>query len=123
LVWRCGVRLQPDLRVGPPKGGPHEGGPHEGGPHDGDLAVTHPHDRSEEITAARRDSNWGDRALAALGIAIAVLLLRVPSILEGHALWPGYVVVVIAAAAGMPLFAILGGMAALLFIPAGVAPG
>ena len=113
LVWRCGVRLQPDLHVGPPRGGPHET----------DLTVTHPDDRSEQLTAARRVSAWSGRALASLGIAGGVLFLRVPSILEGHALWPAYVIVVVAAVAGTPLFAILGGMAALLFMHEGVTPG
>jgi len=112
LVWRSGVRLRADLDAGPPKGGRDET----------DLTVTHPVDRSEQLTAARRGSVWIDRALTSLGIVIAVLFLRVPSILEGHALWPGYVLVVLAAVAGTPLFAILGGMAALLFMHDGVTP-
>jgi len=92
-----------------------------------DLALP-PHDfpdaRSAKALAGRSArSVWTDRALASLGIVIAVLFLCVPSILEAHALWPGYIIVVIAAAAGMPLFAILGGMAALLFMHDGVAPG
>jgi len=112
LVWRSGVRLRADLDAGPPIGGRDET----------DLTVTHPVDRSEQLTAARRGSVWIDRALTSLGIVIAVLFLRVPSILEGHALWPGYVLVVLAAVAGTPLFAILGGMAALLFMHDGVTP-
>jgi len=112
LVWRCGVRLQPDLQVGPTNGGRHET----------DLTVTHPDDRSEQLTASRRGSVWIDRALASLGIAAGALFLLVPSILEGHALWPSYVIVVLAAVAGTPLFANLGGMAALLFMHAGVTP-
>jgi C4-dicarboxylate transporter, DctM subunit len=63
-----------------------------------------------------------DRALASLGLLAGVLFLRVPSILEGHALWPGFVVIVAAAVAGTPLFAILGGSAALLFMHDGVTP-
>jgi tripartite ATP-independent transporter DctM subunit len=91
-----------------------------------DLALP-PHDppdtRSAKALAERSASSiWFDRALASLGIAAAVLFLRVPSILEGHALWPGYVIVVLAAVAGTPLFAILGGMAALLFMHEGVTP-
>ena len=65
---------------------------------------------------------WLDRALASLGLAAAVLLVRVPSILEGHALWPVFIVVVAAAVAGTPLFAILGGTAALLFMQEGTTP-
>jgi C4-dicarboxylate transporter DctM subunit len=119
LVWRAGrsaeaFALQPedDLAL-PPHDTPDTRSPE---------ALADP--RSAKASAERSPSSiWIDRALAALGIAIAVLFLRVPSILEGHALWPGYAVVVIAAAAGMPLFAILGGMAALLFMHDGVAPG
>jgi C4-dicarboxylate transporter, DctM subunit len=63
-----------------------------------------------------------DRALASLGILAGILLVRVPSIVEGHALWPIGIVVVVAAVAGTPLFAILGGTAALLFMSDGVTP-
>ena len=63
-----------------------------------------------------------DRALASLGILAGILLIRVPSIVEGHALWPIGIVVVVAAVAGTPLFAILGGTAALLFMSDGVTP-
>src|SRR5207249_11041059 len=52
-----------------------------------------------------------------------VLFLLVPSILEGLAVWPSYAIVVLAAVAGTPLFANLGGMAALLFMHEGVTPG
>jgi C4-dicarboxylate transporter DctM subunit len=65
---------------------------------------------------------WLDRALASLGLVAGVLLLRVPSILETHSLSPGFVVVVAAAVVGTPLFAILGGTAALLFMHDGVTP-
>jgi C4-dicarboxylate transporter DctM subunit len=65
---------------------------------------------------------WIDRALASLGLAAGVLLVRVPSILGGHSLWPACVVVLAAAVAGTPLFAILGGTAALLFMHDGVTP-
>jgi tripartite ATP-independent transporter DctM subunit len=66
---------------------------------------------------------WLDRGLASLGIVAGVLLVRVPSVLESHALWPIWVVIVVAAVAGTPLFAILGGTAALLFMRDGVTPG
>jgi C4-dicarboxylate transporter DctM subunit len=67
-------------------------------------------------------SIWIDRALASLGLVAAVLCLRVPSIIEGHSLWPAAIVVIVAAIAGTPLFAILGGTAALLFMHEGVTP-
>jgi C4-dicarboxylate transporter DctM subunit len=65
---------------------------------------------------------WIDRVLASLGLVAGVVLIKVPSILEGHSLWPVFVVVVAAAIAGTPLFAILGGTAAFLFMHDGVTP-
>ncbi|HMB82362.1 MAG TPA: TRAP transporter large permease subunit, partial [Vicinamibacterales bacterium] len=82
-----------------------------------------------KITAASRSAKasaeralWIDRGLASLGLVAGVLFLRVPSILETHALWPAFVIVVAAAVVGTPLFAILGGTAALLFMHDGVTP-
>jgi tripartite ATP-independent transporter DctM subunit len=84
---------------------------------------------AEDSTAGRRSaslsgerSRWLDRALASLGILAGVLLIRVPSIVEGHSLLPIWIVIVAAAVAGTPLFAILGGTAALLFLHDGVTP-
>lgn len=65
---------------------------------------------------------WINRGLASLGLVAGVLFLRVPSILETHNLWPAFVIVVAAAVVGTPLFAILGGTAALLFMHDGVTP-
>ena len=63
-----------------------------------------------------------DRALASLGLLAGVLLIKVPSILEGHSLWPVFVIILAAAIAGTPLFAILGGTAAFLFMHEGTTP-
>jgi C4-dicarboxylate transporter DctM subunit len=65
---------------------------------------------------------WIDRALASLGIVAGVVLVRTPSLIEGHAFWPFWIVIIVAAGAGTPLFAILGGTAALLFLHDGVTP-
>src|SRR5258705_887337 len=73
----------------------------------------------KEITTR---SLWIDRGLASLGLIAGILFLRVPSILEAHILWPAFVVVVAAAMVGTPLFAILGGTAALLFMHDSVTP-
>jgi len=75
-----------------------------------------------KASAGRSRALWLDRGLASLGLAAGVLFLRVPSILETHSLWPGFIVVVAAAVVGAPLFAILGGTAALLFMHDGVTP-
>ena len=77
---------------------------------------------SEAVAPRDPRAIWIDRALASIGLAVGVLLLRVPSILEGHSLWPVFIVIVAAAVAGTPLFAILGGTAALLFMHDGVTP-
>ena len=50
-----------------------------------------------------------------IGILLAIAVLRVPSLIEGRSLWPVFAIVLAAAVAGTPLFAILGGTAALLF--------
>jgi tripartite ATP-independent transporter DctM subunit len=63
-----------------------------------------------------------DRGLASLGLFAGALFLSVPSILQGHSLWFGFIVVIAAAIVGTPLFAILGGTAALLFMHDGTTP-
>ena len=78
--------------------------------------------RSANAVAERSRALWIDRGLASLGLVAGVLLLRVPSILEAHALWPAFVIVVAAAVVGTPLFAILGGTAAFLFMHEGTTP-
>jgi C4-dicarboxylate transporter DctM subunit len=67
-------------------------------------------------------SRWQDRLAASAGLAAAAVLIRVPGLVEGGAVWPGLAVVAIAAVFGMPLFAILGGAAAWLFLHDGVTP-
>jgi C4-dicarboxylate transporter, DctM subunit len=67
-------------------------------------------------------AGWIDRPLASLGIVAGILLLRVPSIIEGHSLWPFSLVILVSAVAGTPLFAILGGTAAFLFMHDGTTP-
>ena len=85
-------------------------------------------DANVKTSASRRASlpgersPWIDRALASLGILAAIALIRIPSLIEGHSLWPIGVLIVAAAIAGTPLFAILGGAAALLFMRDGVTP-
>jgi C4-dicarboxylate transporter DctM subunit len=67
-------------------------------------------------------SGWVDPLAASLGVVAGVALLWKPSLVEARAVWPGFVVIVAAAVAGTPLFAILGGSAALLFMHDGVTP-
>ncbi len=60
------------------------------------------------------------RAVAAAGAALGLVLGQFPALLEGRPVLPGLVVVAAATMAGMPLFAALGGAAALLFLAEGV---
>ncbi|HZR25838.1 MAG TPA: TRAP transporter large permease subunit [Vicinamibacterales bacterium] len=78
---------------------------------------------SAERSASLSGGRWGDRAFASLGIVAGVLFLRDPSLLEHAPLSLGFVIIVLSAIAGTPLFAILGGTAAFLFMHDGTAPG
>ena len=66
-------------------------------------------------------SVWG-RAVAATGILVGLALVRFPGVLERRPVWPGLVIVLLAAVLGAPIFAILGGAAVLLFMSDGVTP-
>jgi tripartite ATP-independent transporter DctM subunit len=62
------------------------------------------------------------RVVAASGVAAGVLLLLFPAPLEGTAGWLGLLVIILAAFAGAPIFAVLGGAAVVLFLGAGTPP-
>ena len=62
------------------------------------------------------------RALAAAGAAVGLALALWPQALEGGQAWPLLALVVGAGALGAPLFAVLGGVAVLLFLAAGTPP-
>ena len=70
----------------------------------------------------RSSERWSGRSMAALGIFAGVLLGRAPSLLDGAPAWPGVTIVILAGALGAPIFAILGGTAAVLFITSGITP-
>ena len=70
----------------------------------------------------RAGPTWRDRLAASTGLWAGALFIFAPGVIEGRALWPAFVVVFAAAVAGTPLFAILGGTAALLFLHDGVTP-
>jgi C4-dicarboxylate transporter DctM subunit len=65
---------------------------------------------------------WSDRLAASAGIVVAILVMQNALPLEGADAWPGLLILVAAAALGMPLFALLGGAAAWLFLRDGVTP-
>jgi C4-dicarboxylate transporter, DctM subunit len=128
LVWRPGFNsLNPathvdthepeatDARLNGSRSG-NEGLPTTSADLSGDSNAT----RRASLSGAR--SIWIDRAFASIGLLGGVLLTRVPSLIEGHSLVPIWIIIVVAAFAGTPLFAILGGAAALLFMHDGVTP-
>jgi len=64
----------------------------------------------------RASPGYAGRWIAASGLAIGIVLLRWPQILEDRSPWPGLAVLLAAAALGAPIFVLLGGAAALLFM-------
>jgi C4-dicarboxylate transporter DctM subunit len=70
----------------------------------------------------RAGPHWRDRAVAAIGLAVALLLIRNPELLAGRSAWPELTVIILAAAVGAPIFAILGGAAVVLFMSDGITP-
>jgi tripartite ATP-independent transporter DctM subunit len=64
----------------------------------------------------RAGASWRGRLAAATGLIAAAVLWRNPTLLEFHSVWPGIVIVIAAGLLGAPIFAILGGAAALLFL-------
>jgi tripartite ATP-independent transporter DctM subunit len=85
------------------------------------AAATDPVDENAGRRARGRNI-WVDRALASIGVLAGIALIRTPSMIEGASLWPIAVLIVASSIAGAPLFAILGGTAALLFMRDGVTP-
>jgi len=83
---------------------------------------THEPDATRSGKTAAGLNSWLARGLASLGIVAAVVMLRSPSLVEHASLVPIGVLIVASSFAGAPLFAILGGTAALLFMRDGVTP-
>ena len=65
---------------------------------------------------------WVGRAIAACGLAAGAWLVWDPAAFPASALWPIVGLILIAAAFGAPIFAVLGGLAMLLFLTDGVGP-
>ena len=101
MVWKCGA-------IATPK------------PANDESAPASPEARSARESG--REGRWLDRALASLGILAGILFIRAPSLIEAAPLSLGFAIIVAAAVAGTPLFAILGGTAAFLFMREGTTP-
>jgi tripartite ATP-independent transporter DctM subunit len=104
LVWRCGAPATPKPATDTTAS--------EGGPATPKLATG----------STASEGGWLDRSLASLGILAGLLFIRAPSLIEASPLSAGFIVIVVAAIAGTPLFAILGGTAAFLFMHEGTTP-
>jgi C4-dicarboxylate transporter, DctM subunit len=72
--------------------------------------------------AWRSSAWWTGRLVAATGLVAAAVLWRMPTLFEGRSVWPWLLAVVAAGALGAPIFAILGGFAAILFLSEGATP-
>jgi tripartite ATP-independent transporter DctM subunit len=70
----------------------------------------------------RSSATWTGRLLASAGPLAAVAIAGSPAWLEGQPAWPWLATVLLAGALGAPIFAMLGGAAALLFMIDGVNP-
>ncbi|MEQ1907314.1 MAG: TRAP transporter large permease subunit [Vicinamibacterales bacterium] len=70
----------------------------------------------------RASDRWNLRLLAASGLVIGWVIGTHPSWLEGRSALPGLALVVLGGVLGSPIFAILGGAAAVLFMADGVTP-
>ncbi len=65
---------------------------------------------------------WKARALTALGLAAGLLIGLRPALVDGTPGWPWVLFLIAAGAVGAPLFAVLGGLAAFLFMTEGIPP-
>ena len=70
----------------------------------------------------RASDRWNLRLIAASGLVIGWVVGTHPSWLEGRSALPGLAIVVLGGVLGSPIFAILGGAAAVLFMADGVTP-
>ena len=64
----------------------------------------------------RASPGWPGRVFAALGLVAGLWLSQAPGLLEGRNPWPGVALVLVGTALGGPIFALLGGVAVLLFM-------
>lgn len=70
----------------------------------------------------RASSHWGLRAAAAVGPLAGYWIATHPELLDGASAWPWLAGLVLAAVLGAPIFVLLGGAAAILFMAQGSKP-
>lgn len=70
----------------------------------------------------RAGESWKGRAIGAIGAAVGLAVAQFPGLLEARPVWPGLLMILAGTVLGGPIFAALGGIAALLFMAEGVPP-
>jgi tripartite ATP-independent transporter DctM subunit len=72
--------------------------------------------------AWRAGAGWLPRLLGFAAIALAIWMAQVPDWATQMPSWPGLAIILVAAALGSPIFALLGGAAAMLFLSEAISP-
>lgn len=70
----------------------------------------------------RAGESWKGRAIGAIGAVVGLAIAQFPGLLEARPAWPGLLMILAGTVLGGPIFAALGGVAALLFMAEGVPP-
>lgn len=70
----------------------------------------------------RAGESWKGRAIVSIGAAVGLAVAQFPGLLEARPVWPGLLMILAGTVLGGPIFAALGGIAALLFMAEGVPP-
>jgi tripartite ATP-independent transporter DctM subunit len=70
----------------------------------------------------RASPKWPGRAIALAGVALGLLVALRPELIEGTPAMLWLILIIAAGALGAPLFAVLGGLAVLLFMAGGIPP-
>jgi tripartite ATP-independent transporter DctM subunit len=70
----------------------------------------------------RAGESWKGRAIGAIGAVVGLVVAQFPGLLEARPVWPGLLMILVGTVLGGPIFAALGGIAALLFMAEGVPP-
>ena len=69
-----------------------------------------------------RAPGWAGRAISVAGLVVGVQVAGAADWLLGTPVWPGVAIVIAAALLGAPIFTLLGGIAAILFLGEGIPP-
>jgi len=70
----------------------------------------------------RAGESWKGRAIGVIAAVVGLAIAQFPGVLEARPAWPGLLMILAGTVLGGPIFAALGGIAALLFMAEGVPP-